>query len=164
MHQGAAELIELLDLAPHPEGGFYRETHRAAPAAAGRSAATAIYFLVVDGSPSTLHRVDADEVFHHYAGDSVEQLVIGAASPAGERRWLGTDWASGQRPQAVVPAGTWQGCRVTASGGWALLGCTVAPGFEFGGFELADDATIAELTRAAPEHGPLIDQLRPSAR
>jgi predicted cupin superfamily sugar epimerase len=123
----AESLVAALGLAPQPEGGWFRETFRT-------DASTAIYFLVTEASPSHLHRViDADEVFHHYTGAAVEQLVDT------EARWIGTDLAAGQRPQSVVPAGAWQGCRVEAGGGWALLGCTVAPAFRFEGFELAPE-------------------------
>lgn len=168
MHPAAAELVELLGLERHPEGGFFRETFRA-PAApgSGRATSTAIYFLLTAASPSTMHRIDADEVFHHYAGDPVEQLVIDADADAAdaadvEVRWLGPDVVAGHRPQALVAAGAWQGCRVVEPDGWALLGCTVAPGFEFDGFELADaDAMGALLATAGPAHADLLEALRP---
>ena len=153
--------MSLLDLEPHPEGGYFRETFRSTAGSGGRAASTAIYFLVTGEAPSCLHRVDADEVFHHYAGAPVEQLVIDAGGGA-EARWLGTDWQAGQRPQAIVPAGAWQGCRVTVADAWALLGCTVAPGFDFSGFQLADSATADALRRSVPEHAALIDALRPA--
>lgn len=129
------EIIRLLDLRPHPEGGFYRETFRDAPAEGGRGASTAIYYLLREGDVSAWHRVrDAAEVWHHYAGGPLELSL----SPDGRRREtvrLGTDLAAGERPQAVVPAGVWQAARPL--GGWVLVGCTVAPGFDFAAFEMA---------------------------
>lgn len=124
----AAEVVTLLDLAAHPEGGWFRETFRDT-VGEGRAASTAIYFLLEAGQESRWHRVDAAEVWHHYAGAPL-WLTIGDA----EHR-LGTDLAAGDRPQAVVPAGVWQKAR--SLGDWTLVGCTVAPGFEFSGFEMA---------------------------
>ena len=136
MHDlSAAEVVGLLDLAPHPEGGFYRETFRdQAVGAAGRAASTAIYYLLAAGDVSEWHRVDAAEAWHFYAG---APLVL-TVSPNGhdaEARHLGPALAAGQRPQIVVPAGWWQ--TATSLGAWTLVGCTVAPGFDFSGFELA---------------------------
>ena len=130
----ADEVVRLLGLAPHPEGGHYRETFRdAATAGAGRAASTAIYFLLRAGERSRWHRVDAAEAWHWYLG---APLALSVAT-AGERTTLrlGADLAAGERPQAVVPAGAWQ--RAESLGAWTLLGCTVAPGFAFSGFELA---------------------------
>lgn len=124
----AAEVVALLDLSPHPEGGWFRETFRDS-AGEGRALSTAIYFLLEAGQESRWHRVDAAEVWHHYAGAAL-LLAIGEA----EHR-LGADLAAGERPQAIVPAGVWQKAR--SLGDWTLVGCTVAPGFEFGGFEMA---------------------------
>lgn len=124
----AGEVVDLLGLQPHPEGGWYRETFRDA-AGEGRAASTAIYFLLEAGQESRWHRVDAAEVWHHYAGAPL-LLSIGET---GHR--LGPDLTAGERPQAVVPAGVWQKAR--SLGDWTLVGCTVAPGFEFAGFELA---------------------------
>ena len=130
----AEEVIRLLGLSPHPEGGFYRETFRPAGPDGGRGASTAIYYLLRDGEVSAWHRVhDADEVFHHYAGAPLELTIAGAAGR--EILRLGADLAAGERPQAVVPAGLWQTAR--ALGGWALVGCTVAPAFGFSSFEMA---------------------------
>lgn len=111
-------------------------------------------------SPSRLHRVDADEIFHHYSGSVVEQLVVDAAGVASLRS-LGSDLAAGQEPQAVVPAGAWQGCHVPAPEGWALLGCTVAPGFEFRGFALVTHADVEQLLDTVPEHADLLRRLGP---
>ncbi|MEH3145767.1 MAG: cupin domain-containing protein [Methylobacterium frigidaeris] len=130
----AAEVIRLLGLAPHPEGGHYRETFRDAREVDGRSAGTAIYYLLDVGETSEWHRVDATEIWHWHAG---APLVI-TVSPNGhdaEARHLGPDLARGQRPQIVVPAGHWQ--TATSLGAWTLVGCTVSPGFRFEGFELA---------------------------
>jgi uncharacterized protein len=132
----AAEVIRLLDLKPHPEGGHFRETIRdQLPAPQSRAHSTAIYFLLAAGERSHWHRVDAVEVWHHYAGAPLLlELAETAAGPI-ETITLGSDLAAGERPQAAVPARTWQAAR--SLGDWTLVGCTVAPGFEFGGFELA---------------------------
>jgi predicted cupin superfamily sugar epimerase len=130
----AAEIITRLGLAPHPEGGHYRETLRDPNLDAnGRSRSTAIYFLLARGERSHWHRVDAVEVWHHYAGDP---LTLSISDHEGTRTiQLGPDVAAGEAPQAVVPAHAWQAAEAT--GDWTLVGCTVAPGFEFAGFELA---------------------------
>lgn len=127
----ADDIIDMLGLAPHPEGGFYRETFRDPHAIDGRSVGTAIYFLLRAGEASRLHRVDAAEIWHHYAGAPLK-LTVGDKDIR-----LGTDLAAGERPQAVVPAGVWQAAE--SLGAWTLVGCTVAPGFEFSAFELAGD-------------------------
>jgi predicted cupin superfamily sugar epimerase len=132
----AAEIIKHLGLAPHPEGGRYRESWRAEAAEGERASGTAIYFLLSAGEVSRWHRVDAHEVWHFYAGGPLE-LLIETASGGIERLVLGTDLARGERPQAVVPAHRWQSAR--SLGEWTLVGCTVSPGFEFSGFELAPD-------------------------
>ena len=131
----ADEIIRLLDLKPHPEGGHFRETFRDThKVEGGRAASTAIYFLLTRGERSHWHRVDAVEVWHWHAG---APLVLEIAQNEGriERVTLGNDLASDQRPQAVVPAHAWQAAQTL--GDWTLCGCTVAPGFEFSGFELA---------------------------
>lgn len=128
----AAGVIALLGLKPHPEGGHFRETFRDSAAVAGRAASTAIYFLLAAGEVSRWHRVDAAEVWHWYAGADLELEV---APPQGEAIRLGSDLLSGARPQHVVPARLWQ--RARSCGDWTLVGCTVAPGFLFAGFELA---------------------------
>ena len=125
----AAQIVALLALMPHPEGGWYRQTFRDTAGREGRGASTAIYFLLEAGQESRWHRVDAAEVWHHYAGAPL-LLTIGA-----EAHRLGPDLAAGERPQAVVPVGEWQKAR--SLGDWTLVGCTVAPGFEFAGFEMA---------------------------
>lgn len=130
----AAEMIARLELQPHPEGGHYRETFRDASVdASGRPRSTAIYFLLARGERSHWHRVDAVEVWHYYAGDA---LMLQIADDGGQRSVkLGADLATGEVPQAVVPAHAWQAAQ--SSGEWTLVGCTVAPGFEFAKFELA---------------------------
>lgn len=131
----AADVIALLQLAPHPEGGHFRETFRDARTVGGRAASTAIYFLLAEGEVSRWHRVDAAEVWHWYAGTPLE--LVTATDLAGNKviHRLGPDLAAGERPQAVVEAGRWQSAR--SLGAWTLVGCTVAPGFMFEGFELA---------------------------
>ena len=128
-------MIRLLDLKPHPEGGHFRETFRDARyVGGGRAASTAIYFLLASGERSHWHRVDAAEVWHWYAGASLT-LEIAPAVGARETLTLGNDLAAGERPQGVVPAHAWQAAR--SLGEWTLVGCTVAPGFDFAKFELA---------------------------
>ncbi len=131
----AAEIKALLKLEPHPEGGgWYRETFRDAREIDGRAASTAILFLLDVGEVSEWHRVDAAEAWHWHAG---APLVI-SVSPNGHdasAHYLGPDLVANQRPQFVVPAGHWQ--TATSLGAWTLVGCTVAPGFRFAGFELA---------------------------
>ena len=131
----AADIIGLLDLRPHPEGGYYRETFRdSARSEAGRAASTAIYFLLEAGQVSHWHRVDAAEIWHFYAG---APLAI-SVSRTGEdlsRQVLGRDLFKGERPQFVVPAHWWQSA--ASLGRWTLVGCGVAPGFQFAHFELA---------------------------
>jgi predicted cupin superfamily sugar epimerase len=130
----AEEVVRLLGLQPHPEGGFYRETFRAPAPDGVRAASTAIYYLLREGDVSAWHRVvDADEVWHHYAGAPLELTLWDGRERSSLR--LGPGLAAGERPQAVVPAGIWQAARPL--GGWVLVGCTVAPGFEFSGFEMA---------------------------
>ena len=130
----ASDIIASLDLKPHPEGGHYRETFRdSAVDAVGRSRSTAIYFLLGRGERSHWHRIDAVEVWHYYAGDA---LTLRIADHDGTRSiTLGSDLAAGQVPQAIVPAYAWQAAE--SAGDWTLVGCTVAPGFDFATFELA---------------------------
>ena len=132
----AADVIRLLDLKPHPEGGHYRQTFRDSRAVEGaRPASTAIYFLLARGERSHWHKVDAVEVWHYHAGAPLTLEIASPADGAIERLTLGGDLAAGERPQAVVPALTWQAAE--SLGEWTLVGCTVAPGFDFAGFELA---------------------------
>ena len=133
----AKEIIAALQLQPHPEGGHYAESYRHQPADGARGAMTAIYYLLQQGELSAWHRVnDADEIWHHYAGATLELAHCQPdTTEAPERILLGPDLASGQRPQAVVPAGNWQSAR--SLGGWSLVGCTVGPAFQFDSFEMA---------------------------
>ena len=130
MSSEADRLIELLELKPHPEGGYFRETFRDA-AGEGRARSTAIYFLLKAGEVSRWHRIDAAEVWHFYRGAPLE-LMIGK-----DRYVLGADIDKAEVPQLVVPAGVWQMAR--SQGDYTLVGCTVAPGFEFEHFELAPE-------------------------
>jgi predicted cupin superfamily sugar epimerase len=134
-HFTPADVIRLLDLKPHPEGGHFRETFRDARMVDGRAASTAIYFLLAGGERSHWHRVDAVEVWHYYAGSPLALEIAQHGGAAIERVTLGPDLAAGERPQAVVPTRAWQAA--ASLGDWTLVGCTVAPGFEFAGFELA---------------------------
>jgi predicted cupin superfamily sugar epimerase len=129
----AAQVIARLDLKPHPEGGHFRETFRDARAVDGRAASTAIYFLLARGERSHWHRIDAVEMWHYYAG---APLILRIADDKEQREIrLGPDLAAGEQPQGIVPARAWQAAEST--GDWTLVGCTVAPGFEFSQFELA---------------------------
>lgn len=131
----ADDVIRLLDLKPHPEGGFYRETFRdSGRTEGGRAASTAIYFLLREGQVSHWHKVDAAEIWNFYAGAPLEiSIWRSGASPVSEV--LGPDLFKGERPQFVAPAHWWQSAR--SLGAWTLVGCVVAPGFEFAHFELA---------------------------
>ena len=129
-------IIATLGMKPHPEGGHYVETFRDMPASGGRGAKTAIYFLLRAGERSHWHSVDAVESWHWHAGAPLELAISGDAATI-ERHILGTDLAAGQRPQATVPANAWQSAR--SLGDWTLVGCTVAPAFEFAGFTLAPE-------------------------
>ena len=159
----ARVLIDALGLVPHPERGFYAETYRAAervtPASrpTPRAASTAIYFLVTAEEPVTsLHRLRSDEVFHLYEGGPLEILRLYT-----DGRWdvgrLGLDLAAGERPQVVVPAGTWFGTELSGGASHCLVGCSVAPGFEFADFELAEGP---ELEVLYPTAGDRIRRMR----
>jgi predicted cupin superfamily sugar epimerase len=130
----AADIIARLDLIPHPEGGHYREMFRDVRCDDnGRAASTAIYFLLVRGERSHWHRIDAVEIWHFYAGSP---LRLEIADDSGRRAFtLGSDLTADEQPQIIVPASAWQAAKTL--GDWTLAGCTVAPGFEFAGFELA---------------------------
>lgn len=130
------QIIDLLNMIPHPEGGHYCETFRDGRQTDGRSAGTAIYYLLERGDRSHWHRVDATEIWHWYAGAPLE-LQLSDTGSRSRRLVLGTALEDGQRPQIVVPEGCWQSA--CSLGDWTLVGCTVAPGFEFTGFEMAPD-------------------------
>lgn len=139
MSMTAAEIVATLGMQPHPEGGWYIETFRdnaAGGAAGGRGHSTAIYFLLERGQVSAWHRVrDAAEVWHYYSGSPLTLTIQADGDHRATILVLGTDLAEGQRPQAVVPANAWQTAQ--SQGDWTLVGCTVAPGFDFGSFEMA---------------------------
>ncbi|MGB3735220.1 MAG: cupin domain-containing protein [Ilumatobacter sp.] len=131
---GAREIVDRFELEPHPEGGWYRRTF-SDDAADGTVRSTAIYFLLARGERSHWHRVlHAAEVWHHYAGDPI-RLRVSADGTTTHEHVLGVDLAAGERPQVIVPLGHWQSAEST--GEWTLVGCTVAPGFDFDRFELA---------------------------
>ena len=130
----AAEIIARLELKPHPEGGYYRETFRDSRTdAGGRARSTAIYFLLARGERAHWHRIGAVEIWHYYAGST---LTLRIADDDGQWSFrLGSNLAAGEQPQAIVPPHTWQSAEST--GDWTLVGCTVAPAFDFATFELA---------------------------
>jgi predicted cupin superfamily sugar epimerase len=161
----ANDWIDHLGLSPHPEGGYFRQTyksdltiaHNGLPASfqGDRSASTAIYFLLEGDDFSAFHRLASDELWHFYAGSALTVFVI---DPEGNEFELlvGNRPEAGEVFQAVVNAGCWFASRVVDANGYALVGCTVAPGFEFADFELA---TRAELCKLYPAHAMLIAQL-----
>ncbi len=162
----AQQVIEILGLQPHPkEGGYFVESYRSSgsiPRSAlpegysgDRSFGTAIYYLLTPDSFSEMHRLRSDEVFHHYLGDPVEMLQLWPEG-RGEIVKLGTDLEAGMRPQVVVPRGVWQGSRLAPGGSFALLGCTVAPGFDYADYEAGDRGT---LLKAYPRSWELIQAL-----
>ncbi len=160
-----AELIGRLNLSRHPEGGWYRETYRSVESVAGsalperfggpRSFCTAIYFLLGQGDISTLHRIKSDEIWHFYAGAS---LTVHTFTPQGEHLELklGPDFTAGESFQAVVAAGCWFGAEVSGPGEYSLVGCTVAPGFDFADFQLGNGS---DLLREYPRHKEIINRL-----
>lgn len=159
----AEEIIRRLELKPHPaEGGYYREIYRAEetiaanalPARYGgaRSIGTAIYYLLTPDTVSALHVLDSDEAFHFYLGDPVEMLQL-HPDGRGERLVIGTDLAAGQAPLVIVRRGVWQGSRLIPGGRFALLGTTVAPGFEFADYRHGDGVVLA---KAYPAQAALI--------
>ena len=132
----AADVIRLLDLKPHPEGGHFRETFRDTRRVdGGRAASTTIYFLLGRGERSQWQRFDAAEAWHWHAGAPLALEMAERDGGPVTRLTLGPDLAAGERPQAVVPAHAWQAAQTL--GDWTLVGCTVAPAFEFAGFEMA---------------------------
>jgi len=152
----AADWIAALALTPHPEGGHYRETYRAGvtvPTPSGpRAASTAIYFLLQAHEISALHRLRSDELWHFHAGASLEVVELDDTTSRGHR--LGLDAGRGESPRVSIPAGAWFGARVADGVGFALVSCTVAPGFDFADFELGDRAA---LRARYPRHAALID-------
>ena len=133
----ADDIVDLLKMQPHPEGGFYAETFRDdVTDPQGRAASTLIYFLLPEGVVSRWHRVDAVETWHWYAGAALE-LSISKDGTSTQVVRLGNDLGGGERPQGIVPREAWQQAR--SLGAWTLVGCTVAPGFQFEGFEMAPE-------------------------
>jgi uncharacterized protein len=138
-------VIRLLGLQPHPEGGHFCETFRDADGPDGRARSTAIYYLLRAGELSAWHRIDAVELWHFYAGAPLLLRRSDGILPAETFR-LGGDIDAGERPQVVIPARYWQSAETL--GDWTLVGCTVAPGFLFAGFELAPDPVIEPNSKA----------------
>ena len=150
--------VKKLELEPHPEGGYYKETYRSSISSSfdnfggSRNASTAIYFMLTKGNFSAFHRIRSDEMWHFYDGEPVSIFVINDQGILKEIR-LGLNIANGELPQALVPAGCWFASAVVAEGDYALVGCTVSPGFDFKDFELANRE---ELVNSFPEHSELI--------
>ncbi|MFW5923626.1 MAG: cupin domain-containing protein [Planctomycetota bacterium] len=161
----AEEIAEMLDLEPHPEGGYYREIYRSDEEIAGgalperydeaRAAGTAIYYLLTSDTFSAIHRLRSDEIIHFYLGDPVTVLQL-RGDGASETVTLGQKIADGEKPVCVVSRGTWFGMRVQNDGSYALLGTTVAPGFDFDDFEIGDEE---QLTTDYPDRADLIRHL-----
>ena len=141
---GPKEIIKLLDLEPHPEGGYFRQTFidDENPISNGRAASTMIYFLIESGNFSRLHRLDAAEGWHFYAGQPFNVIELTADGPVVTR--LGMDLVRGERPQYFVKPNRWFGSKPAEGSDWALVGCTVAPGFEFEKFELGKREALLE--------------------
>ncbi|PLX99860.1 MAG: hypothetical protein C0624_13100 [Desulfuromonas sp.] len=164
-HESVAELVARLELEPHPEGGWYREVYRAVESITAsalptrysgeRVFATSIYFLLTSESFSSLHRIASDEQWHYHLGSP---LTVHQITPCGDYQplLLGPDLVQGHRFQAVVPHDNWFGATVEEPGGYALVGCTVSPGFDFADFELANRS---QLLKQFPQHAELIKRL-----
>lgn len=158
-------IIQTLNLVPHPEGGYFAETYRSdavIPEKSGlaegeRNVSTAIYYLLRSEDISRFHRIRSDEVWHHYMGTAVTIHII-HEDGLYEARYVGQNFADGERPQCVVPAGSWFGATVDQKDGFALCGCTVSPGFDFDDFEMADRYMMLQ---AFPEHEAIIRRLLP---
>jgi len=163
----AEEIIKFLRLQPHPkEGGYFRETYRSVDSFSDlpsryrgkRSASTAIYYLLTPETFSAMHRLASDEIFHFYMGSPVEMLQL---FPDGQGKivGLGSDLKAGQSPQVIVPAGVWQGSRLVAGGSFALMGTTVAPGFDFADYESGQREKLIEQY---PQFAKMIRELTPA--
>lgn len=163
----AEELKKLLGLKPHPqEGGWYVRSYESAEMVPStnfadgrydgpRRTGTAIYYLLEPETFSEMHLLQSDEIFHFYAGDAVEMLQL-FADGTGKRIVIGNDFAAGEQPQVVVERGVWQGSRLIAGGEWALLGCTVSPGFEFADYS---EGRRDHLTQRWPQWTEMITSL-----
>ncbi|MFM0380608.1 cupin domain-containing protein [Paraburkholderia strydomiana] len=166
-HAARDELIHRFDLKPHPEGGFFSETYRSAEhvsraggSAETRSASTVIYYLLCDGAHSAWHRIKSDEVWHFYAGEPLHVHVLDESGALVTHRLGNALTHRGTVFQAVVPAGLWFAAECADPAAFALVGCTVAPGFEFSEFELAD---VDALKAQYPQHAAHIERLGPAA-
>lgn len=158
-------LVEVFQLKAHPEGGFYRETYCASeqiPQQAlpgrftgSRPFSTSIYFLLTEGNFSAFHRIQSDEGWHFYSGGSLEIIVIHKNGDLEIIR-LGNQWQLGEQFQASVPAGSWFASRCAKGVDYSLVGCTVAPGFDFADFELAERSKLVEIF---PQHASIIEEL-----
>ena len=168
MHPDAEKWIELLELSPHPEGGYFSETYRSdltLPKASlgegfpgDRASSTAIYYLLNEDNFSALHRIASDEMWHFYAGSA---LRVEGLHPDGRREdWILHNDPTVGRPQEIVPAQTWFGSRLMKPEGYALVGCTVSPGFDFADFEMAPRT---EMVKSFPEHQSWIESLTRNA-
>lgn len=162
----ADDIIEVLGLEPHPkEGGFFKEVYRAKDSvdssalperfSQARAFSTAIYYLLTPNTFSHLHTVESDELFHFYLGDPVDMLQL-FPDGSGKHIVIGSDLKAGQRPLITVPAGVWQGCRLKPGGRFALMGCTVSPGFEY---EDYTHAVQDELINSYPDFAGDIEAL-----
>lgn len=165
MNRQASHWVKIHGLKPHPEGGYYRETYRSTGVISGkglpsdfkgsRSFSTAIYFLLAGSQRSTLHRIKSDEIWHFYCGSVLVLHVIDLRGRHSQIR-LGRNPAMGEVLQAVVPGGCWFGAKLANSRSYALVGCTVSPGFDFRDFELGGRAA---LVRRYPRHQKVIEEL-----
>ena len=161
----AKDWVDYLKLEKHPEGGFFKETYRSKDLISSqglperypgaRTASTGIYFLLEQGNFSAFHRIKSDEMWHFYEGDTIEIFTI-KKSGVLEKVKLGRDMTKGEVFQAVIPAESWFASRVAKTGSFGLVGCTVAPGFDFMDFEMADRG---ELIKEFPEHKEIITEL-----
>lgn len=155
-------LVSQFDLKPHPEGGYYKESYRCdeivmrKQSGTMRNASTAIYYLLSDGAYSSWHRIDADEIWHFYAGGTLVIYTIDGAGKLVTQRLGHALDQEGTVFQAVIPAGRWFAAECADSDGYALVGCTVAPGFEFEAFQMANSA---DLQASYPQHAALIRRL-----
>lgn len=165
MNKKAKAIIDQLNLAPHPEGGFFKEEYRSegiiysdsdeSVYPAGRNFATSIYYLLEGTDTSSFHRIRSDETWHFYTGSSATIHVIHPDSLY-EARYLGPDLSKGQSYQLTIPGRSWFGVSVDKLDSFILAGCTVAPGFDFNDFDMGD---TYKLKQAFPEHSAIIDQL-----
>jgi predicted cupin superfamily sugar epimerase len=159
------EIIRLLNLNKHPEGGYYRETYRSDVSVAAaalpsgysgdRSISTCIYYLLTPDTFSCLHKVSSDEIFHFYLGDPIEMLQLLPDGTSATFK-IGQNLAAGETPQLLIKRGVWQGSRLLAGGSFGLIGATVAPGFDFADYE---EGARAELIRQYPDRQALITAL-----